>query len=192
MRTTHVLGLVTLVPALIAFPGNALPYSVSHVRVLNSHGGSGGETFSLACPQPGMVVVGISGTSGTYVDNLVLRCARLQPDGTPGQSTIDMASGQAGGGGGSYFQLFCGPKEVAVGISGRAGDLLDAISLYCAPLASWVGASNPSTNPTDIRGGGGGVQFQERCPNGYALAAMTGRSHDYIDAVAPVCLLVEP
>ena len=108
-------------------------------------------------------------------------------DGAPLASLTANAwvSPYRGGTGGGYFTLGCPGGEIAVGFHGRSGWYVDQIGLVCAYV-------NPdgSLGPDDWQGttgGTGGSFFFSRCPLGYAIGGLAGRSGSYIDQIQPVC-----
>lgn len=105
-------------------------------------GGSGGEPVQLDCP-PGEVVKGISGAAGSLLDRLSLHCAPLQIDddsAVPGTAAAGSVVGPAGGPGGTAFtEDACPPGEIARGLDGRAGTMIDRIELVChRPVAGFM------------------------------------------------------
>ena len=46
--------------------------------------------------------------------------------------------------------------------------------VYCAPVPGWV-AGDLTVNSTEVRGGGSGHQFEERCQRGFVLVGMNVR-----------------
>jgi hypothetical protein len=179
------LAIAVLIPGVVGAQGKT--YSVSWVQILSSQGGTGGQSSVLGC-ESGQAVVGLTGRSGDQIDSLGLVCGFIQGNGTP-RTGDQKPTVPVGGKGGAAFTVTCGPGEVAVGFSGRAGQNIDAISLYCAPVAGWVAGSQP-VHSTETRGGGGGNQFQTKCSSGFVLVGLLVRSADAVDAAAPVCLVV--
>jgi hypothetical protein len=119
------------------------------IHGLGKFGGTGGNPFGLMCPNEAPAVVGIDvgyeGVSTVVVNNIHVFCgpsAKNDPLTTfPTQVFDGPAIGRADNGPlqGSraiplnWGRAACPPNLVPVGITGRAGRFLDALSLICAP-----------------------------------------------------------
>lgn len=107
---------------------------VSPPRKTARYGGGGGGDFSLACPTD-HVATGIVGRAGGLIDALGVICSKINMNYTFGSWSPGSAGptlGPAGGGGGSQFSSDCGYNPPAVGLSGRAGTLVDRVGLKCS------------------------------------------------------------
>ncbi|MCA9612750.1 MAG: hypothetical protein KC586_08360 [Myxococcales bacterium] len=135
-------------------------------------GGAGGVTGSGAatatCPA-GEVVVGFSGRSGSFVNNVALRCAPLTLTGDAMSGfafSVGATSGGAaiGSGSGSAFGATdCAAGEVARGSVGRSGDVVDGFGLRCGtPQLDVVTTAPLVGNP------GGGIN-RDDCPGGVPI-----------------------
>lgn len=88
-----------------------------------------------------MVVVGVEGRGGLYVDQLVLRCASVGLAGAVGNDSVDVGSTivtttMAGGTGGSAFTPYtCPNPQIVNRITGKTGDSVDNLMLSCATPA---------------------------------------------------------
>ncbi|MEX1362213.1 MAG: DUF4215 domain-containing protein [Nannocystaceae bacterium] len=117
----------------------SIQVSVEPGGTMTPQGGGGGGDFSLGC-EPGQVVVGFGGRSGSYLDQLSLRCAPVLVLDDPQAGAMSIGFGaavnteSAGGGGGGSFIAECPVGEVATIARGRAGNFLDAFGLSCRPL----------------------------------------------------------
>lgn len=97
-------------------------------------GGSGGaDRGFFSCPNGGTGggVIGIQGGSGSYMDRLGVICTRDVNHPDP-YSSLNVASPQWGGGGGSVFRDMCPYNSLLSGFSIRAGSYLDQIQGHCA------------------------------------------------------------
>jgi Trypsin len=155
---------------------------------LASVGGNGGEDFRAPC-DPGEVLVGIEGHSGTYLDQVSALCAALGPDGTLGAVS---RRGSGGGSTGAAFRAQCPANQVAIGLSGRAGTYVDALGLECAPaLPLALGSAFDVVHLTQFGGAGGsgfgGTEGPTRCGVGQALVELSGRSGTYVDRLTGSC-----
>ncbi|MBI5489205.1 MAG: glycosyltransferase family 39 protein [Deltaproteobacteria bacterium] len=90
-------------------------------------------------------------------------------------------------------RLECPPNQVAVGIYGRCGALVDSLGVSCAvPVMrpdgkggtelSWSSATRVPTWSA-----GGGHSFESSCPPGFAAWGFRGRSGTLVDAVGIAC-----
>lgn len=120
-------GVVQIIGTTVTIkPGAALP-----VR-----GMAGTTAWTRTCPAD-QVVVGFSGRSGSYVDQLVFICAPLTAASsavgaalTPGATTTALAA--IGGNGGSAFAAIkCATGQLGAGSLVREGDFMDAFSIVC-------------------------------------------------------------
>jgi hypothetical protein len=163
-------------------------------------GGGGGGDFDRTCP-PGEALVGANLRSGTVLDQIAPRCARLRlvadTSRTPdfGYDVVwdtSYALSPAGGGGGSPSTLQCPNDQIATGITGASGIRVDRIAFQCssvslvrsgggwAPVVTFRGL-------TASAGGGGGGAFTSSCSGGRILRGLRGRAGDAIDAIGGRC-----
>ncbi|WP_146647791.1 jacalin-like lectin [Labilithrix luteola] len=84
------------------------------------------STFESSCA-PDEHVVGVHGSRTHLVHEVGLLCASNED----GRTTRRAASG--GIGGGTSFELRCPESLVAIGVTGRAGDRIDAVGIVCGP-----------------------------------------------------------
>lgn len=143
-------------PRTIVFDGTSATRQVGNTE--------GGDPFNDTCGA-GAALVGLSGNSVPYLGRLGAVCARLSlPASGAGAITvgapIDLAvRGRSGGG---TSRITCGDDEVMVGFRGRAGALVDRLSLICAPLsvdASGHVTVGPEHGSSAAIGGSGGEDF---------------------------------
>jgi hypothetical protein len=80
--------------------------------------------------------------------------------------------------------ISCAAGEVAVGLSGRAGLIIDKVGLRCASISGVV--ITGSTSDGANYGGSGGDAFNDTgsldCPSGYALYEINGSLATYLSA----------
>jgi hypothetical protein len=96
----------------------------------------GTMAWTRTCPAD-QVVVGFSGRSGSYVDQLVFICAPLTAASsavgaalTPGATAALTAIG--GNGGAAFAAIKCPAGELGAGALVREGDFMDAFSIVCS------------------------------------------------------------
>jgi hypothetical protein len=118
-------------------PSRALP-------LLGNRAGTPVAPVALECP-PGTLLRGVSGATGYFTpDNMLfsvkalsLHCAR--PQVSDSSVELEPSSTQSAGSlMGNVVDMFadsCAPGEAAVGLIGRAGHLVDALSTLCAAVS---------------------------------------------------------
>lgn len=132
-------------------------------QVTARQGSSNGTDRSLRC-NSGEVLVGLSIRASAYVSGFASRCAPLRTDGTTG--AVRETSYQGGTVFGSRTTNDCPAGSMVVGLTGRAGGIVDRVAVQCASLASWIpGRTLTATLPN--RGDDGGSPFTVQCPAGF-------------------------
>jgi hypothetical protein len=89
-------------------------------------------------------------------------------------------------GGGALFSFTCGTDKVMVGVSGGAGMWVNRVSGICRQVnraGEWIGGDS-STNATAT---GGGSDFKLKCERNSAVAALGGRSGQWLDRLQVYC-----
>ncbi|WP_395695401.1 hypothetical protein [Nocardioides sp.] len=126
---------------------------------------TGTTTSTTECP-PGRFATGIvvhTLTTGDYVRGVQLTCT----DG----STSEYAGGSVNDGTTSATTS-CGPTDLAIGIGGRAGEVLDAVSAWCF---------DGGLETTPIGSSGGDYLGASICPEGTFLSGLTVWWGEYLD-----------
>jgi hypothetical protein len=139
-------------------------------------GGAGGAPAALICPADQAVIGARVSVQDDHVMGITLSCAG---DEQPGELAIETAT--LGVNAGQSTSLRCPPDQVAVGIWGASGTLLDQFSLSCAARAQ------PRAPVEHLRGvgGNGGVGFHARCSG--RMRGVEGSAGEAVDHVALVC-----
>lgn len=171
------------------------------------HGGTDGVSYVDVCPGDGVLVgyagtlqdvpVEINGAASviTVIGSLKATCASVaisragdlaitpaaDPLPTRGEATNP-----------ATWSLTCLPGEVIVGVGGRSGIFLDAISVVCARPSLTQSTSGPTItlsgeNAVGINGGDGGNAFDDRCPTGQLARGHSLRSGIWINSFGLVC-----
>jgi hypothetical protein len=100
-----------------------------------SVGGPGGRIHTQARCPAGMVVAGLGGGYGLYVNSILLRCQRWDSQtksmGRGAGIVITLAGLQSAPHEGD--RNVCSENHVAFGLSGKAGVYLDSVELFCSP-----------------------------------------------------------
>lgn len=129
----------------------------------------GTRTFEKDCPYQDFIR-GFRVSSVSRVDGLSLLCQ----DGTEtifyGGEPVPRATRD------------CGPDQVVVGVTGRAGATLDRMSVVCAPRSNLT-----ATRTLASSGGTGGQPFERLCPPGKAVRRVRGRVGTEIDQLQLIC-----
>jgi hypothetical protein len=125
----------TLCGAIVLDETASDPVSITPGFVLPERGTYAGPSWSEACAQ-NEVVVGFSGRSGQYVDQLAFQCGHWIVSSEDGGPVLTLSAttslAPVGGDGGSPFPLAaCPTGQMAIGSALRAGFWLDAFSLQC-------------------------------------------------------------
>jgi hypothetical protein len=129
MRIQGLCAKVTVTDGVLAF---AKPVALAQ------HGADGDITWQRQCPK-GLVLVGFTGRTGDYLDQLVLSCAPLTVSGSPGNYSFALGATQTlapvgGDGGAAFAAANCANGQLAFGDSGRSGQWVDALSLTCGTV----------------------------------------------------------
>lgn len=156
------------------------PYTATHgeERELPVQGAIRGAPTPGRCPA-GSAVVGFEGTAGLYVDQIALNCAPVEvqmgtSDLEASLGTAELAPPVGGSGGAAFEPLSCPAGMVAVGMTSRSGDAVDAIGLICrAPVLTYgIRAVDPTFIPnagdTDTN-----PEFEDPCPEGAFITGYT-------------------
>lgn len=125
----------TLCGAMVVDQAAADPVSITPGFELPVRGSYPGPSWSESCAA-NEVVVGFSGRSGQYVDQLAFQCGHWTVSNQDGGPVLIMNATDSlapvGGDGGSPFPLAaCPTGQMAIGSAVRAGFWLDAFSLQC-------------------------------------------------------------
>ncbi|MEE2787700.1 MAG: hypothetical protein VX589_10205 [Myxococcota bacterium] len=108
--------------------------SVTGVELLPVRGGGRGQEFALTCPL-NEAVIGFTGRRGARLENIQLKCARLQMDGNylmPVAPSFTMPVGTDDGR--PFEAIQCPGRELAVGTLIRSSSAINALALICDDL----------------------------------------------------------
>jgi hypothetical protein len=106
--------------------------SVTNAETLAWHGGTNGGITAVQCPA-GMVLVGLDGSAGNYVNTLRGRCwwpGKIYGGDTAFTSTV-IAGNNAGP---NPIAAQCPQRYAMTGISGHSGSFLDHLAFSCHPI----------------------------------------------------------
>jgi len=130
-------------------------------------GGGGGAPSLVVCP----TILGASGRSGAYVDQLTFTCLA-------GGAVFGV--GPFGGDGGGPFTRNCPGGFFAIGVQGGAGSFIDRLGFVCSNAAG-------QRVTTALTGGSGGSPFYFECAANQKLIGFGVRSGVFIDNLQPLC-----
>lgn len=133
-----------------------------------NHGGAGGAPASIDFV-PQEILIGVTGRSGTLVDQLGLVTAVIYGGGDP---PLIRTHGPWGGGGGAPFAIW---GEIAA-FHGRSGTLIDSLGCYLR------------TETVGPFGGPGGTAFQDPgpVPELSRIESITVRSGSFVDSISTI------
>ncbi len=94
----------------------------------NTAGGNGGGSFYAVCPD-GQALVGLTGRSGRYVDQIGIQCAPVSAWLSSGSPWYSNYAG--GGSGGNPYGDTCRKGYMITSINGRSGSYVDAQQPVC-------------------------------------------------------------
>ena len=110
----------------------------------------------------------------------------------PAHPALAADTATMGGGGGLPFRVLCPADSVLVGVSGGADQFVDRVRGICAKFVDGGWTSAGGTAATDAHGGGGGKPYDIRCPTGFAVAGMNGRTGWFVDQMTVFCNRLNP
>jgi hypothetical protein len=106
--------------------------SLGSEYIIGFVGGTGGVPHTHRCPS-GMAVAGLGGTSGLYVNSIMLRCqpwdTQARGISTSGGTVIEITGSQITPA--SAERQICSPNQLATGLVGKAGIYVDSVELQC-------------------------------------------------------------
>jgi hypothetical protein len=121
MRTVA-LGLAALIVATAAIPAGASETNTETI------GGAGGGHYRIACG-PGRFLVGLTGRSGAWIDQVAPICAKIDSRGRWAEAP--WAGPAVGGSGGGPFTIQCPQDSIVVGFHGYGREYVFNLGLTC-------------------------------------------------------------
>jgi len=147
-------------------------------------GGAGGGPFTLAC-DVNEVLVGVGGTTTTYVQQVSPLCVRVNQSGQWIGSPV--ARGITGSAGVTSYSKMCPVNAAVSGFRGRFSQYVNQLDFECRALTAggkltgagtFLGAVGPDT---------GAAQGPWRCDTGNPGYALYGRSGSWMDNFGVQC-----
>ncbi|WP_039735778.1 hypothetical protein, partial [Enterovibrio norvegicus] len=151
--------------------------SVSGVQsTIGTTGLEGDELSDLSCAD-GKAAQGITGRSGSLIDQVALRCNAASNLG----KAVITETAEVGTFGGAPFSYQCEDGKVLAGLYGGAGSIVDGIGAVCVEVdetGGWIGAPERS----DKAGGAGGGAFELLCPQNHGVSRLDVADGQHVGA----------
>jgi hypothetical protein len=149
--------------------------TVAPVVLLPMVGNPGGSGFTPMQCAAGARAMGLAGLSGTYINRVGLLCS----SGT--------TPTQVGSSSGTAFTMRCPQGKYFAGISGNFSDfVLQSLKVYCAAAD---GSGGSYLGP--VGGGNGYTPFETKCPAGFIVSRLLGRTGAHVDQLQLECARVD-
>ncbi len=147
-------------------------------------GGAGGGPFTLAC-DTNEVLVGVRGSTATYVNQVGPLCVRVNQSGqwlgTPVERGITGSNGTA-----TYAKM-CPTNSAISGFRGRFSQYVDQLDFECRALTSAGKLTGTGGFLGAVGANTGTAQGPWRCDSGNPGAALYGRSGSWMDNFGLQC-----
>lgn len=155
----------------------------SHGADSGEFGGMGGYAFDDLNYSFGNRPIGITTRSGDYVDAIQINYGStyLAPLCTECNQNVEEWAPKHGGGGGEMYAFVCPNEGVIIGITYRAGSMLDFLQFTCLSVLG-------QTTMRPYGGTGGGAQLRDMCDPGMYISSILGRSSGLIDQLGIRCV----
>ena len=137
----------------------------------------------------GMVVTGIKGKSGEYIDSLKLLCSDI--DDVQAGLTDAITLNVGGGSGGFGFERRCPPGMAVQRIVGRSADAIDQLRLVCHEVGE-PARSGFYTSTSNTVGSTTGFHDRQYCTGMGALVGFYGQSGALVDRLGGICEPLRP
>jgi YVTN family beta-propeller protein len=147
-------------------------------------GGAGGGPFTLAC-EANEVLVGVRGSTATYVNQVGPRCVRVNQSGQWIGSPVDR--GITGSAGTATYSKTCPVNSAISGFRGRFSQYVNQLDFECQALTSSGKLTGPGTFLGAVGPNTGTIQGPYRCESGNPGYALYGRSGSWMDNVGLQC-----
>jgi YVTN family beta-propeller protein len=147
-------------------------------------GGTGGTAFALACAMND-VLVGVRGSTATYVNQVGPLCVRVNQSGQWIGAPVER--GIAGKVGTATYSKSCPAGQAISGFRGRFSTYVDQLDFECRPLTSGGKLTGTGTFLGAVGGITGTAQGPWRCDSGNPGFALYGRAGGWMDNVGLQC-----
>lgn len=159
----------------------------SAASALTISGSEYGQSFRLsACPS-GQVLVGVAAKSGWYIDSVAPLCSAVTSTGLWSGPVSQRAS--IGGPGGDIRVAQCNENAAVVGMSGKIGRWVTALTIRCRKLVSPTTVSSTSSIYARSAGGAstGTIAEVRTCSDHRPVVALSGRYTLYVNQLTMTC-----
>lgn len=160
---------------------------VSEASDLTISGSETGQSFRLsACPS-GQVVVGVAAKQGWYIDSVAPLCSAVTSTGVWSGPVSQRPS--IGGPGGDIKVAQCNANDAVVGMSGKIGRWVTALSIRCRKLISPTAVSSTRSIYSVSAGGAsyGKIAQAQTCSGRLPVVALSGRYTLYVNQLTMTC-----
>jgi hypothetical protein len=156
-------------------------------------GGSGGtrvQTFSCG---PGELVTTLVAYGSSYVNQILVKCSRIEGELNDAHSVQGKESGRLGGKPASANSAFalCPDGTAVWSIDSKCGAYADRLTSVACGQVKTVDGSRTLTRAVNLRylnvGGSGGQRTGLTCGTGKGIYKVTVRSGDWIDRIEIAC-----
>jgi hypothetical protein len=154
-------------------------------ETLTISGSETGENFKLSACQSGQVLVGVAARQGWYMDNVAPLCSAVTSTGKWSGAVSQRAG--IGGPGGTIRIAQCYEDDAVVGMSGKIGRWVTALTIRCRKLAS---ASTVSSSIYTRSAGGattGTLAPILTCSANRPVVTLSGRYGWYVNQLMMTC-----
>lgn len=154
-------------------------------------GGPGGAPFTADCGADRVMVNADIYTTQNFVTAVRVMCIQVNASGewlTSPDTVTDL--NRVGGSQGTTNHASCQTNWGAVGIHGKAGNVIDSLGTYCGRMYMNTDTSVKTASSTEKKGpwgGPGGAPFDLKCPSGQLLGGLKGRAGELIDSLDVIC-----
>ena len=160
---------------------------VSEASSLTISGSENGQSFRLSeCPS-GQVLVGVAAKQGLYIDSVAPLCSAVSNSGVWSGPVSQRST--IGGPGGNIKVAQCNENDAIVGMSGKIGRWVTALTVRCRKLTSPTTVSSTSSIYTVSAGGAtyGTIAGAQTCSAHRPVVALSGRYTLYVNQLTMTC-----
>jgi large repetitive protein len=147
-------------------------------------GGAGGGPFQLSC-DVGEVLVGVRGSTATYVNQVGPRCVRINQSGQWIGSPVER--GITGTAGTTTYSKTCPVNSAISGFGGRSSQYVNQLDFECRTLTSTGGVTGVGTFLGAVGPATGTAVGPYRCDGDVPAYGLIGRSGSWMDNFAMQC-----
>jgi hypothetical protein len=161
--------------------------TITEASSLTIRGSETGQNFRLSTCPSGQVLVGVAAKQGWYIDSVAPLCSAVTSTGVWSGPVSQRSS--IGGPGGDLKVAQCNENDAVVGMSGKIGRWVTALSVRCRKLASPSTVSSSGSTYSLSAGGAsyGTIAAAQTCPDRRPVVALSGRYTLYVNELTMTC-----